>query len=395
MQKINDILKDLENVKEPFTERKVSKIIQEKMQCKDGSNPPTKILAEYIAFDYCETLSEDGSVWGTYYGPLLTTPNENDTINEYPSIKKVNKEILEYWFKRAKESKHPILKARYSSLVWDFSKKVTNKSANIEMAHIWIDNVIEIAKRGCHRNESNVVQKLKKVLSIAISINDNIRINNVKNIILKYDLEILEKLKRGPRGFSFDTLLMNKKVKLNEKEKYDIINSLEGRLELVVDYSNKKLFDPHVAKDYAVQLAYYYRKIDKHEDMKRVLLKYGNAFKLISRDASGLLAISWLQSVEAVYRNFGLNLEAEKLLNEIRIRGPEAKNDMKTIKIKKEISQEEMKEYVDAILKDDIDEATTYFAYHFIPKEIEVAEQIAIQYHFYFLQPFKIITGEQ
>lgn len=179
-------LSQFENEKEPFFEHSVSGAIRKLRVKNDKSEPPMEWLAEYMAFDFYEDRSEDGSVWGTYFGPMWSSVNEDGTAVEFPSIKSVTENMLDYWDGRARQSKHPILKARYAALVWDFSKEVTNKSANIKMAQIWIDSVIKIAETDCHKYESDVAQKLEKVLSLAIGIKDQPRIEDVK----KCDIEL-------------------------------------------------------------------------------------------------------------------------------------------------------------------------------------------------------------
>ena len=64
---------------------------------------------------------------------------------EYPSIQRITPKIIFYWEKRAKESSHPIFKARYSNLVWDFSEKITGQKPHYSIAQLYIDSIIEIA----------------------------------------------------------------------------------------------------------------------------------------------------------------------------------------------------------------------------------------------------------
>jgi hypothetical protein len=389
----NKIFLTMEKIEEPFHERDVSALIRKLKGEGDASNLSMEWLAEYMAFDFYEDRSEDGSTWGTYFGPKWSEVNENGIAFESPSIKMVTVDMLDYWASRARQSKHPILKARYSALVWDFSKEITKKSADIEMAQIWIDSVIETAKKDCHKYESDVVQKLKIILGLAIGINDSNRIANAKEAMLSYEFKVEGDHERGLWGFSFDNLLMNKKVKLNCNEKDKILNSLEQRLDRVANFEDKNLFDPHAAEAAATRLAQYYRKHDKYEDMKRVLLKYGKAFEDISNGASGLLAIGWLQKVESIYRDFGLKNEADTLLNVIRERGSDAQKDMKSISATHEISHKDMENYVNAMLEGDMEVATARIAFHYIPKKDEVAEQIkdlAEKYPISFLFPATI-----
>lgn len=385
-----EILSAIENIKEPFCERDAGTLIRKMRGEEDASEISMPWVAEYMAFDFYESRSDSVSIWGTYFGPMWYETNGDGKAYESPSIKMVTTEILNHWANRAKQAKHPILKARYAALVWDFSKEVQKKSAEIEMAHIWIDNVILIAKTTCHKYESHVIKKLEKVLNIAISINDASRIEKVKDAILAYELKISSNGKSGRWGFSFDSLLMNKKIRLGDEERDSIINDLEQKLDITSNICDKKSFDQFAAKDAAIRLAQYYQKQNKPEDVKRVLLKYGSAFEHTSKEASGSLAVAWLQVVESIYRNFGLKEEADKVLNIIRQRGPDAQKDLKPFTCEQSISREQMDNYVNEMIKGDIDKVMARIAFQYIPNKNEVAQKLkdlAKEYPVSFLFP--------
>lgn len=373
---IKSVLYQFENEKEPFYEHNISDAIRKLRDKDDKSEPTMEWLAEYMAFDFFEDSSEQGSVWGTYFGPMMSFKNEDGTVSEFPSISRVTPEMLDYWADRAKEAKNPILKARYAALVWDFSREVTNKSADIGMAHVCIDSIIEMAKSLCHKYECDVIKKMKYAVKLAISINDKTRLNQLRDTIIDFEDRVADDTKRGLWGFSFDTLLMNKKVQLDDCQKAKIVNTNEERLESVSDFDNKESFEPFAAESVATRLAQYYRSQNQLDDVKRVLLKYGSAFVKASEEASGFLAIAWLQRVESVYRDFGLKNEAAQMLNVIQQRGPDAEKDMKQITVETKISHEEMENYVEAMVDGDINVAMSKIAFHYIPKRDEVAQEI-------------------
>ena len=132
-----------------------------------------------MVFDFTENYPDDKSVWGTYFGPMFVLPNKEGKMVEYPSIQKITPEILSYWEKRAKESKNPVFKQRYSNLVWDFSEKVTSKKPHYSIAQIFIDSVIEIAEKDLHKYNTDVIEKLERALSLGLSVNDKERINKL------------------------------------------------------------------------------------------------------------------------------------------------------------------------------------------------------------------------
>lgn len=378
LDKINETLSKFENSTKAFDEFEIHSAIERLQDKNDTSRPPMEWLAEYIAFGFYEDSSGQGSVWGTYFGPLMSGTNKDGSGFEFPSLSHVTNEILNYWAKRAKEAKHPILKTRYTALVWEFSRKVTNQNPDIEMAHICIDSIIEMVALNCNKYEVELVQKMKYAIELAIRINDKVRLNRLRDSIISYE----EKKSDDKRSWdaSFDMLLMDEKVQLEEEQEIKIIEGLESWLEQVSNYGDKESFDPFDAESAAERLAHYYRAKNKPEEVHRVLLKYGRAFEQISASASGSLAIAWLQKVESVYRNFGLKDESDKLLNIIRQRGPDAQKDLKPISVKQEISREEMDNYVNAMLDGDINTVMSRIAVNHIPeknKEIQTIKDLA------------------
>src|SRR4051812_8730146 len=82
-------------------------------------------LAELMAFGFLEDYQDKQTGWGTYFGPMRVSSNNDGTATESPSIRLVTTDMLEYWLKRANEAQNPILVARYSGLIWDFTNYVT------------------------------------------------------------------------------------------------------------------------------------------------------------------------------------------------------------------------------------------------------------------------------
>ena len=209
---LQECLAQIENRSGRMAEHEVGTAIRFLRQKDDPDEPPMEWLAEVMAFGFCENYRDKDTGWGTYFGPMMVSPDEKGRMIESPSIQRVTAEILDYWTKRAKESKHPILRARYAGLVWDFTKKVTGQTADIEIARIRIDSIVEIAASNCHKDESDVITKLEHALHLAICLNDTFRIARVRDAILEYEDKVAEDNKPGLWGFSFDLLWKNKKV---------------------------------------------------------------------------------------------------------------------------------------------------------------------------------------
>ncbi|MCK5024868.1 MAG: hypothetical protein KAR56_04550, partial [Thermoplasmata archaeon] len=257
--------------------------------------------AELMAFGFSENHQDNENGWGTYFGPMAIFPNDHGQMMESPSLALVDSEMLQYWTQRAKSAKHPILKARYAGLVWDFNKKVNDSPPDIQMAHVRIDAICDIVRGNCHKFKTDVITKLKHALELAISINNEKRIAKVRDAIIAYEDDVAEDSKCGLWGIAYDCLWNNKKVSLAENHKCKIITDLEDRLQRVANPSDEKNIAPWAAEAAAIRLAKHYRREDRQEKVRRVILTYGQVFERISESASAMLAMKWLQDVEQNY----------------------------------------------------------------------------------------------
>lgn len=377
----------------PISESDVSKAISSVRDSEESSEPPIQLVAEAMAFDFCEDYQDHITEWETYYGPMFGFSNGDG----WPSIKNVTKEIIEYWTDRAKTAKHPVLRARYADLIWDFQRVVTNESPHYSMAHIVIDSIIEIAQKNCYRPEVNVKTKLKRALSLAIALNDDSRIEKVADTIISYEDTITEDSKLGLWGFAYDLLFDNVKVKLTTAQNQKLIDDLEGHLSRASHPTDGKEIDPWEVDAAALRLAKYYRKVGRAADTKRVVDEIGNAFIQASSEATGLQASGWLQHVHTIYKEFGLTDEAEQISIKLREVGEKAKSELKSVSHTVEISKEKMEEYVATLIEGEFDVVLTRVAAHYIPKKSEIETQLkelAQKTPLAFIMPMELIDDK-
>jgi len=373
---ISEIIDSLDILSEPIAEHKISREVNSFIKEKDKEDIPYQWLAEAMAFDFVENYQNKETSWGTYYGPMMVLNNEDGTATESPSIQLLTPEIIEYWEERSKNAVHPILKLRYADLVWDFSKNIKGEPPHFSVAQTIIDSAIAVAEQNCHEYETDIITKLERALSVGLSINDSERINSLRDTIIQYEDKIAKDEKPGLWGFSFDLLLKNKKIPLSDALKQKIINDLENRLSKLSDTSQKENLEPWAAKAAAIRLAQYYRSINQTDDVKRVLLKFGAAFEAASEDASAIQASAWLQRVHSIYLEYGLRTEAEQISINLKEIGPKVNEEMKPISHEMEISHEDMQNYVDSIIGDDLESTFVRIAVHYVPKKDKTENQL-------------------
>jgi len=370
-KEIRRFLKELDIVSEQISEHNVSEKIRSFIKENFSKNPPDVLIWEQMAFDFTENYPDDKSGWGTYFGPMFVFPNEEGKMVEYPSIQKITPDIISYWEKRAKESENPILKARYSNLVWDFSEKVKGEKPHYTIAQVFIDSVVEIAEKDLHKYSVDVIKKLGRALSIALSTNDKQRINKLADTIIVYERKIAEDDKPGLWGFSYELLVKNKKVSLSKDKKHIILNDLERRFERLL-----KGNDHWAAKRAAVLLVDYYSRLGNKEKTKEILLKLGKMIQKQAEQASPLVASAWLEELYHLYLQYGMKDEADRISNKIRELGEEAKSELKEIKASIEIPKDKLEKYTKWLTDGDLDTVLTKIAVNYIPKKDEVTKQI-------------------
>lgn len=369
IDKINKFLTEIEAKNNPINESDISSKIGEIIgQNNELSN---EVNAEGIAFHFSEDNSDSEYGWGTYFGPLATIPNDDGTVSEIPSIKRINNEIITYWEKRSQEAKHPVLKARYSGLVWDFSKPITDQQPSHKIARAYVSSLLDIAEGNLHTSEISIIDKLERAQSVAISLNADELIERANQVILDYEDRVADDTKAGLFGFSFDLLVENKNSKATDDQKNKIISDLESRLGRIAEIGN-----PWGCEAVAKRLADYYRRKGHLGDVHRVIKIIGAAFQKISESASPLQILAWLQHMHHIYTAYQMNKEADAVLKKMREVGPSVNEDMQEISVTHEIPTEEFEAFVEAMIDGTLDEAIQRIVYHYIPKKDEIENQL-------------------
>jgi hypothetical protein len=340
---------------------------------------PKDFLAELMAFGFSADYQDADTSWGTYYGPFMVMPNKAGQLMESPSIKLVDEAVLSYWSERAIQSRHPILKARYADLVWDFSRHITGKMADPALARIAITSNMEIAQRHLYEHDYDLAGKLKRALSLALQINDAELLQKVKETIISSEACFAAKGNIKHRGFSYDILVENNRIQLADSESREIILALEQWLDIVSNTGNQDLFDPFAAEEAALRLAKYYRRISDPDKMRTALLKYGNAFLEPAKTASALVASAWLQKVYATYRQFSLVKEADEIAVHLRGIGAKTKDEMVAISGEVKIPKEKLDAYITEMTAGELETSLSRIVSQFLSDKGEVTIQVKEQ----------------
>jgi hypothetical protein len=280
-----------------------------------------ELRAEKLAFFFREEPSNIEYNWGTYYGPYGLEDVKGPTV-EVPSLNDITEQTIEYWENRAHDAQNPIIKARYSGLVWDFKRKITGKKPDIRVCRSHINSLIAIADGDYFTYEHEVFTKLKRALCLAISIKDNELIAKAKSSLILFEGRHKSSRLSSTWGHCFDLLVFNKGANLLEEEEIEIIKNLEAHLKELTDEANTvSREDAFLAIRAATRLGKYYNKKKNIEDKRRVVLAIGSAYKRTFASENSFMNFDSLEQMSSLYKSFNFHQELEECLVEIRANG--------------------------------------------------------------------------
>lgn len=395
---VADAVSEFESSKKPFYDHHVADRIRAAVNSDEGISEEQKKAAwpELNAFEFRPSTPGQASLWGTYYRPWTSGQFEDGTPWYHPDIREVTPQVLEYWKKRSAETTHPQLKARYADLCWDLTKASTEQRPDVSDCRTAVLAYVEMIETGCYVHTMDSVHYAQRALNLAVSINDQGLIETVKISILKLLKQILVPNKIGTWSFLFDCLYENKRGSLTQADLDWLIESLEKILASCVQRGD--LFDPHAAQAAAERLARHYSRVKKREEVERVIRAYGQAFEDISKDASPLLAMHWLQGIYEAYVSAGLHEDAKRVQLFSKQKAELAHQDFKVASATIEIPRDELKVWTEQMLRGELETVLDRVATHFTPNREKTRvylEEIKDTFPLQGLFPISIVRDKQ
>lgn len=380
---LQDYYAELENKIEPIEEFKLGEKIGEVLNAKQEKLADKEELAEYMAFQFMAHYPNKETSWGTYHGPMFVLPNQQGQFVEFPSIKLIDQEMLDYWKRRAGETKHPLMANRYADLVFDFEPVVLKKSIDFTVAQKVIDSAIEI----CNLNLDDGLgckSKLERALGLAIQINDSVRIQKLKDAIITTESKYAEDEKPGLWGHAFKWLVLDKtgKITLSDEEKNKLLTDLENRLKRLMATEDP---DPWRVECAVRLLAPYYSVNQDEANLKRVLDAFEESFRKNKyANSDGMLISNYLEKLVDIYleyASFQFTKDARaRIVNELSNLGERGKFAMHEISTEIKIKNEDIEKFVTSIFgadsSDPLDKVMARLAVNFILRKKSVEDQL-------------------
>jgi hypothetical protein len=360
-----------------FDEQDISSALKSLLENENVLNS-IRLDAEIMAFDFFEVRTEPISGKGMYFSHSKSWNNgssNSETKNLF--LQAITPAIIDYWEGRTRESTNPILTARYSGLVWEFKKKIVGINPSLEIGKQYTNALIEIANGDFHKFEINTFEKLKRALNIAVSLNNNELIQNVKKTILEFDGRQAFVDKAGLWGLSYDLLIGHTKVNLSDKEEKQIIDLLEAKLNQLTTIDFIKLkFESWIAEGVANRLTSYYRKKNRNEDIKRILLSMEKVYLKLIDELSPIQVSDRLDYIHKMYINFNLMKEADSVLVRIRELGPKLAAMINPISHVIELPKVEMAEFLATMTQGSIRDIIYRIGVAYLPDKIKAKNDI-------------------
>lgn len=323
-------------------------------------------VAERSAFFFRGHADRD-SVWGTYFGPMAVLTRHDGAEIRVPDIKELDGEVVAHWEARARSAKDPVMRARFADAVWDLKQAITSERPSHEFAQMAIDAYLVASRERLHTMEIEGVHRLNRALSLSLSIRDAERTKLVVARMFEFYDQVACPQKPGVWIFLFDTLYGRKNVLTPEQEN-KIITDLESMLARTSSGKPEE-FDPHGAQAAAERLAQHYKRQGDKANVERVIKIYGSSFEQISKEASPMLAMAWLQPVIERYEQEGLKQEAERLQLMHAEKGKNIASDLKEYSVEVEIKKEEIENAIERLIgSGDLNTSLLNVAQEFIPK---------------------------
>jgi len=340
-------------------------------------------FAEIAAWRFMRADGTECEPWGIYWGPLGSgTLADGKTPFYRPDVAEIDEEILAHWIGRAATAKHPVIRSRYADLAWEIGRYLKRSAKDrqdspkppitintpVSLAQAAIDGYLDAVERGLAEDEYHSWKFLDRAIGLSISLNDKGRTARAKAALFGY----YRKLASGNGEFlwwrlSDLTAEREKPLGLDERDHKEIVESLEAALSRQSDIKDKQRFDPHAAMSAVDHLMRHLGNAP--EEVRRVVKRAAGAFEEIAKEASGILAISWLEDLIPRYRNVGLIEDAARVERAIRERAEQARGEMKQISVPVEIPREEMDKWADAVVGSSLQEALGQIAVYCMARE--------------------------
>ena len=278
---------------------------------------------------------------------------ENIGKEKWECYSEIIPEHIDYWTKRATETKNPFLKMRYAGLVWEYGKKVTNKEPSYKDIKLaFIVSSIETVEQDLVEHTVTGVFYCKSAIEKAISIRNQELTDRAIAALIACEKRDDKDEHPGIWGWAFK--IMNEHLREFAPYEEEMLSSMLARFDRIEARckTNGAKTDTyvHYLKDAAELLADYYKQKQLPDKIREYLGRYHECLRLSYDLRGGMWAHGMLQQLQHIYRNYNLTKEANKLYVEIQALGGKALTEMQPVEFTDTIDKKLLEEYFEPLL---------------------------------------------
>jgi hypothetical protein len=325
--------------------------------------------SEIAAFSFAPGQEQH---WRTYFGPLASGTHHDGTPFVVPDIANVTDDMIERWKARARCLSRPLLKSRYSDLVWDLARNVSGAHPKHEFARIAIAAYLDCVTRQVLDQPLRQFDAAFRAHSLASQICDRAAIAAVKQIIMGLHRKTMESDKpTWWMGFDFS---IAQRMSTVRNELSEIARDLEAVVAKHCELGSH--FDPHTAKGAGARLVSFYRRSGERDREKQVFSTVARVHEHHADMGDAMLSSIVLQKAVDAYKSAGMSAEADRVRVRMQDRIRDARSEMGQIRHDYTIPRQDMEAVLASILHEEPGVTFVRLAAQFLSSQAEIEKQL-------------------
>ena len=199
---------------------------------------------EYLAFAHYEGAGQSAE-WKTYHGPFCISRTKEGTIEITFNQDKITKETVEYWKKRAFESKNPMFYSHYADLIIDYHYADIHKTDHIhKYVNRYAQGIIEIIEKIIDNTfqqslSLSIFSAIKRCSRLLIQLNNDELLNHLTKKCFELEQLVGKDEHPGLWGYAANLYLLSP-PKIHSGLVKDIVVDLQTRFNRIKQNTEKK-----------------------------------------------------------------------------------------------------------------------------------------------------------
>lgn len=393
------VLSTFDGMASAFSESQVLDAIRAANPERDSTAPApcAALRAEWAGFAVHHSRGDHDSAWPGHFQPMMVWQDDGGKTRVAPDIQDGGKERLAYWSTRLAAAKHPVMKARYADLRWDFSQFIGAQRPERADADSAIDMYLAAAMLTDPGLLMDSDARLARALELAMSIGDVTRQERAVECYISFVERHRQPGKVGTWcGLLDDLLLAKRRPPLTTAQISRIVAIAEEELSRALPPRMEDGVDVWTAEGAATRLAAHYERSNLRNEKLRVLSRLGEAFERHAGRSDPLVAVHFLDRARETFSQAGLSADAARVQNESLRQGKRAEGQMTPIEASVEIKHEDRERYLEAMTAGGLTAALKRFAVKFLQprdKTISDIQKMETEFVSQLLMPRSIMSN--